>query len=200
MGCDPGAEPREDARAIVGDQACHLTPTRLALHVRLPLAGDGQVCIRVVVHADRTCGGRTIFPSVEKDYSATPLPNKLGIKDSSRVALQGAPDGFAETLGIKPRTRGELDVIVLFQTKRGELTRAFTPLARRLAANGGLWVAWPKKSAPLDTDLSFEDVQRIGLKAGLVDNKSCSIDATWQALRFVYRVSDRPAKPSSRSA
>jgi hypothetical protein len=36
-------------------------------------------------------------------------------------------------------------------------------------------------------------VQRAGLDAGLVDNKSASIDADWQALRFVYRLADRPS-------
>jgi hypothetical protein len=35
-------------------------------------------------------------------------------------------------------------------------------------------------------------VQRIGLDAGLVDNKSAAIDESWQALRFVYRKEDRP--------
>jgi hypothetical protein len=134
-----------------------------------------------------------------KSYD-TPVPRKLGIGEGSRVALQGAPAGFAETLGVEPRTRGELDVIVHFATRKGELTRAFPPLARRLAPAGGLWIAWPKKSARVASDLSFETVQRIGLDAGLVDNKSCSIDETWQALRFVYRLSDRPASSSSRSA
>jgi hypothetical protein len=43
-------------------------------------------------------------------------------------------------------------------------------------------------------------VQEIGLAAGLVDNKSCSIDETWQALRFVYRLEGRPASSSRRSA
>jgi hypothetical protein len=163
----------------------------LPQEVRVAGACDLEVCVWVV-HAHKTRLQRTIFHSVRKDYSGTPLPQKLGIKEDSRVALQGAPEGFADTLGVKPRTRGQLDVIVLFQTKSGELTRAFTPLARRLAPNGGLWVAWPKKAARTDTDLSFEDVQRIGLKAGLVDNKSSSIDETWQALRFVYRLEDRP--------
>jgi hypothetical protein len=92
---------------------------------------------------------------------------------------------------VRPRERGELDVIVLFTTRKGELTRAFAPLARRLTLAGGLWIAWPKKSAGVETDLSFATVQRIGLDAGLVDNKSCSIDETWQALRFVYRLKDR---------
>jgi hypothetical protein len=55
-----------------------------------------------------------------------------------------------------------------------------------------LWVAYPKKSSKVPTDLTFENVQRTGLDAGLVDNKSCAIDDTWTALRFVYRLKDRP--------
>jgi hypothetical protein len=137
---------------------------------------------------------------MHKDYSQTRLPQKLGINEGSRVALQSAPPGFAEALGVEPRLRGELDVVVLFATRRGELTRAFAPLARRLTPAGGLWIAWPKKTSDLESDLSFETVQGIGLEAGLVDNKSCSIDETWQALRFVYRLEDRPASARKRSA
>jgi hypothetical protein len=128
---------------------------------------------------------------VHRDYSATPLPQKLGIKEGTRVALHGAPETFAQKLGIEPRLRGEFDVAVLFATRRGELTRSFAPLARRLAPAGGLWVAWPKKASGRETDLSFDTVQGVGLDAGLVDNKSCSIDETWQALRFVIRLRDR---------
>jgi hypothetical protein len=62
---------------------------------------------------------------------------------------------------------------------------------RRLDRAGGLWIAWPKKSSKIESDLSFEEVQGSGLDAGLVDNKSCSIDGNWQALRFVYRLKDR---------
>ena len=128
---------------------------------------------------------------MRKDYSATPLPKKLGIREDSRVALQKAPEGFAELLGVKPKLRGEFDVAVLFAKRQGELTRAFAPLARRLAPAGGLWVAWPKKSSGVATDLTFDLVQRTGLDAGLVDNKSCAIDDTWQAVRFVIRLRDR---------
>ena len=48
-----------------------------------------------------------------------------------------------------------------------------------------------EKASGIDADLSFESVQEIGLAHGLVDNKSCSIDERWQALRFVYRLGDR---------
>jgi hypothetical protein len=135
---------------------------------------------------------------MKRDYSTTPLPKKLGIGESSRVALVSAPRGFAESIGVSPRARGVVDVIVLFTTRRGELERRFSSLARRLEPAGGLWVAWPKKSADAPTDLSFEAVQSIGLGAGLVDNKSCSIDDTWQALRFVIRREDRPAREAAR--
>jgi hypothetical protein len=134
-------------------------------------------------------------------YSGTPLPKKLGIKAGAVVAFPGAPEDFKQTLGrlpegvtVRNRTQGKLDVVVLFVTKRSELERRFTKVAAALEPNGGLWVGWPKKSSGVETDLTFTDVQEIGLAAGLVDNKVCAIDGTWSGLRFVYRVSDRPKR------
>ncbi len=66
--------------------------------------------------------------------------------------------------------------------------------AKYLDPAGGLWVCYPKKSSTIETDLTFENVQEIGLAVGLVDNKSCAIDDDWSALRFVYRLEDRPPK------
>ena len=103
----------------------------------------------------------------DRDYSATPLSKKLGAKPG-------------------------LGVVVLFVTERADLERRFPALKETLAPADGLWVAWPKKASKLETDLSFATVQRTGLDAGLVDNKSASIDDDWQALRFVYRREDRP--------
>jgi hypothetical protein len=133
------------------------------------------------------------------DSSGTPLATKLGIKAGAEVAVVGTPKGFQEALAPLPpgvrvhsRPRGALDVIVFFTSQEGELARRFEGLAATLTPAGGLWIAWPKKASEIDSDLSFETVRRIGLEAGLVDNKSCSIDDDWQALRFVYRVKDRP--------
>jgi len=103
---------------------------------------------------------------VAKDYSATPLSKKLGAKPG-------------------------IEIVVLFTTSRAELERRFAALKRTLAPADGLWIAWPKKAAKIETDLDFDSVQRIGLDAGLVDNKSAAIDDEWQAVRFVYRREDR---------
>jgi len=82
-------------------------------------------------------------------------------------------------------------VLVFFTSRRAELERRFSALKQTLAPADGLWVAWPKKSSKLETDLDFAAVQQIGLDAGLVDNKSAAIDDEWQAVRFVYRREDR---------
>ena len=101
-----------------------------------------------------------------KDYSGTPLAQKLG-------AAAGK------------------DVLVFFTTRRDELHSRLPALKETLGAADGLWIAWPKKASNIVTDLDFAAVQQAGLDAGLVDNKSCAIDGDWQALRFVYRVKDR---------
>jgi hypothetical protein len=61
-------------------------------------------------------------------------------------------------------------------------------------------VAWPKKAAQVDTDLTFEIVQHVGLDAELVDNKSASIDDVYQGLQFVIRLKDRAKKSAMRTA
>jgi hypothetical protein len=135
-------------------------------------------------------------------YSGTPLPQKLGIKAGHRVAVVGAPPGFAHTLGDLPEgatleatldSRDRYNVILLFAPSRAALTRGFGRAVKRLDPSGGLWVAWPKKASGLATDLSEDDVRRTALAAGLVDNKVCAIDATWSGLRNVVRVADRPS-------
>jgi hypothetical protein len=78
-----------------------------------------------------------------------------------------------------------------FADGQKDLIKNFAKLAGRLAQNGMLWVAWPKRSSGVETDLSFEDVQRVGLEAGLVDTKICAVSEVWSGLRFVIRLKDR---------
>jgi hypothetical protein len=139
-------------------------------------------------------------------YSGTPLPEKLGIRPGARIRFLAAPDGFAAALGPLPTgvritARGPADVVVFFTERRAELGRRFVALARGLDRAGGLWIAWPKKTSGVSTDLDGNAVRQIGLAAGLVDNKVCSIDETWSGLRFVVRRADRqPSRNRPRSA
>lgn len=101
-----------------------------------------------------------------RDYSGTPLTAKLGAKAGA-------------------------DVVVYFTTSRAELGRRFAILKQTLGPADGLWIAYPKKSSAIETDLTFDAVQQIGLESGLVDNKSVAFDGDWSAVRFVYRKEDR---------
>ena len=137
-----------------------------------------------------------------KNYSATPLWKKLGIRDGARVRIVGAPDTFDTALSeLAPvpdgvtfyaRAVADLDVIVAFVTRAADLRRRFDALARSIAPAGRLWIAWPKKAARTDSDVDFDLVQRTGLAAGLVDNKSAAITDVFQGLQFVIRKEDRP--------
>jgi hypothetical protein len=143
---------------------------------------------------------------VTAGYSGTPLARKLGIKPDAVVGLLAAPPGIEELLAplpdgvtIRRRARGRLDVVVLFAAGRAALQERFAQAVEALDTDGGLWVAWPKKSSGVPTDLDFDGVQRLGLDSGLVDNKVCAIDQVWTALRFVVRVADRPARRAARA-
>ena len=135
-------------------------------------------------------------------YSGTPLPKKLGIKEGSLVALVGAPAGFAATLGELPAgaaivavaRQAETDVVVFFAITCAAFEARFAELATWLRPAGGLWVAWPKRTSGVATDLNENLIREFGLADGLVDNKVCAIDETWSGLRFVYRLRDRPPK------
>ena len=133
-------------------------------------------------------------------YSGTPLAKKIGIKEGSRIALVNAPKDFQSELTELPdnvefvkQTAKSLDIIIFFVLTERALVKDFAKLAARLTTNGMIWIAWPKKSSGVATDLSFGPVQRIGLDAGLVDVKICAINETWSGLKFVYRLKDRPS-------
>ena len=60
-----------------------------------------------------------------------------------------------------------------------------------LEPRGGLWIAWPKRSSGVSSNLDDRVVRETVLATGLVDNKVCAIDETWSGLRFVRRLRAR---------
>jgi hypothetical protein len=135
-------------------------------------------------------------------YSGTPLARKLGIRPGDRLALLSAPDGFAiddlpPGVEVSGRARPACQVIVSFHTRRTDLDRRFRTLMRALVADGGLWVAWPKRASGMDTDITEDVVRDVALPTGMVDNKVCAIDDTWSGLRLVLRKELRPGRSSA---
>ena len=128
-------------------------------------------------------------------YSGTPLAKKLGVKEGHTVAVLGAPTGFGEVLGetlpadvvLRAQARGRADVVLSFHTRRADLERRLPTLSSVMAVDGGLWIAWPKRSSGVPTDITEDTLREVLLPTGLVDVKVCAIDDTWSGLRFCWR-------------
>lgn len=132
-------------------------------------------------------------------YSGTPLAKKLGLKPGAKLRRVNPPPGLDDWLAPlpdevadAPLSRGEADVILFFTDSAEKLEGAIAGLAENLHSAGGLWICWPKKASKVPTDLNGGIVRKTGLAAGLVDNKICAVSEVWSAMRFVYRLKDRP--------
>jgi hypothetical protein len=137
-------------------------------------------------------------------YSGTPLIRKIGIKPGHRVHFHSHPQSFVRDLGELPekasledKLAAGTDVMVAFVETQAELLKQFMRLSSKLAPDGMLWIAWPKRASGRKTDLTEDVVRTVGLKAGLVDVKVCAIDEVWSGLKFVVRLIDRPKKGRS---
>ncbi|MFA6107140.1 MAG: hypothetical protein WDA75_00095 [Candidatus Latescibacterota bacterium] len=143
--------------------------------------------------------------SVMAGYSGTPLPAKLGIGPGCGLVLLHAPDSFARALGPLPegatqrrRLGPGADVIVWFVRNRDELEVGIGKVASAVD-RGRLWIAWPKKSSGMETDLTQQPVRALGLSLGLVDFKVAAIDEIWTALCFTRRREPGKAKTAAKA-
>jgi hypothetical protein len=86
----------------------------------------------------------------------------------------------------KPGSR--CDLIFVNAEKPSDLTR-LSELKNLIEPNGAIWVVRLKGGRGVLRDTDLIDA---GLAAGLVDNKIASFSETEGAMRFVYRLRDRP--------
>lgn len=134
-----------------------------------------------------------VVPATMAGYSGSPLPKKLGIRDGHSVALVNAPERFERKLEPLPPGAQVSDepsaanVAILFAESEAVLVRDFRPLAKALPEKTALWIAWPKQTSGIATDLKENVVREFGLAAGWVDYKVCAIDETWSGLCFARR-------------
>ena len=130
-------------------------------------------------------------------YSGTPLHRKLGIAAGQSVLLDGAPAGFdlpdlPDGVRLERRAgAGPYDVVLCFCPDAARLSGRWPALHPRTTPAGALWVAWPKRSSGVPTDLDGNRVREFVLAHGRVDVKVCAIDEVWSGLKNVIRKGDR---------
>jgi hypothetical protein len=128
-------------------------------------------------------------------YSTRPLLDKLGVKPGSKIAIENLDDpGFIKLLRerssdiVDGKPRSKCDLVFMGADSPADL-RKLGEVKRWIEPNGAIWVVRLKggRGQLRDTDLIAA-----GLAAGLVDNKIASFSETHGAMRFVYRLRDRP--------
>jgi hypothetical protein len=134
-------------------------------------------------------------------YSGTPLVKKIGIKPADRVLFSGAPRSFEKEIAPLPEgvqlvsgASRDLNVALFFTDTRAQLEKQLPKLKERIAQNGMIWVAWPKKASRVPTDLTEDVIRDTALALGLVDVKVCAVDEVWSGLKLVIPVKLR-SKP-----
>ncbi|HYU63297.1 MAG TPA: DUF3052 family protein [Verrucomicrobiae bacterium] len=127
-----------------------------------------------------------------------PLLDKLGVKPGASVALVDIEDAsFVKLLRqrttdiIHGRPRSRCDLVFMAATDRRDLEGRLKEVKTWIEPNGAIWVIRPKGGR---SDLRDTDLIDAGLAAGLVDNKIASFSDTHGAMRFVYRLKDRPKR------
>jgi hypothetical protein len=126
-----------------------------------------------------------------RDYSGTPLAQKLGIKPDQRVLLRAAPRGWTVPdlpAGAKIIRGGDqADIVLAFFREAVEMARAVSTLGQLIAPDGFLWLAWPRRAGGHTSDITDGVVREIVLPTGMVDTKVAALDQDWSALKFVWR-------------
>jgi hypothetical protein len=124
-----------------------------------------------------------------------PLLDRLGVKPGAKVAVVNLDDGgFLRLLRertrdvVKGKPRTPCDLVFLGADDERDLAR-LRDLKTWIEPNGAVWVIRLKGGRG---PLSDTDLITAGLAAGLVDNKIASFSETQGAMRFVYRLKDRP--------
>jgi hypothetical protein len=124
-------------------------------------------------------------------YSGTPLDRKLGLRPGQRILFERAPgEGWVELpdgVTVLRRPAPGLDVVVTFVTSAAQVRARLKALRPKLAPDGMLWVAWPKRASGVPTDVTEDVVRATALTGDLVDVKVCAIDETWSGLKLVIR-------------
>jgi hypothetical protein len=126
-------------------------------------------------------------------YSGTPLAKKLGFRDGLALYAAGMPASVKAEIQsqAKPRfctkpAKGQ-EAAHIFHTSEAKLRAELKTLRSLLAADGMVWVSWPKRTAKVETDITEDVIRAVALPMGLVDVKVCAVDAIWSGLKLVIR-------------
>jgi hypothetical protein len=118
------------------------------------------------------------------------IAKKLNLKPGMRVAVANAPAGFklVETAGvtIEKALTQNLDLVFFFATSQKELKAHWPKLLASTKREGAVWVAYPKKSSGIESDLTGMQEWEVTKGSDWNPVAMIGVDERWSAVRFKY--------------
>ena len=129
------------------------------------------------------------------------LAKKLLIKPGHRILVRNAPAGYLENLEPLPEgvqlamtMDGRFDVVLQFVNHKVDVDAQALESVLAAREGGVVWMAYPKRSKTVQTDINRDAGWDVLWQAGWVGISIIAIDDAWSALRF------RPEKDVKRKS
>ncbi|HET8921566.1 MAG TPA: hypothetical protein VFN26_01070 [Candidatus Acidoferrum sp.] len=123
--------------------------------------------------------------------SINPLARKLGLRPGMQALIVAAPPGYwkriaplPDGLRVSQVANGMHPFIQFFATRASEIKKSAPKLLKHAAPGALVWIAYPKKTSGVDTDLSREAARDVMSDTGWQAVSIVAIDEVWSALRF----------------
>jgi len=121
----------------------------------------------------------------------TSLSQKLQLKLDQRLLLLNPPQGYATHLAselagvpLLAESQEQMEAVLLFINNLAEVSR-LAPEAIRLALPDGLlWIAYPKGSSRIKTDVNRDILWQTLEPTGWRPVRQIALDEIWSAMRF----------------
>ena len=126
---------------------------------------------------------------------------KLLIKPGYRMTIVNRPDTYAfpmeellEDVEVTEALEGEFDWVLLFAHNQAELNEYAPQVFTRLKGDAPFWVAYPKKSSKIKTDISRDQGWEMLREAGYQGVSLVSLNDIWSAFRVRHETYIKPKK------
>lgn len=118
-----------------------------------------------------------------------PLADRLGLRDPAAARIVDRPAAF-RALGAVPDDDGgsaEIPFQLAFVADAAGIGRLAPLVADRYPRGGHLWLAYPKTTGPIRTDIRRDVGWEPLTERGFLAVAQVALDETWSALRFRRR-------------
>lgn len=119
------------------------------------------------------------------------LAKKLVLKPGNRVLILNHEAEFQDSINALKtffietvHTTGRYDAIIVFVNNQSELERITQPVIRAVTESTIFWIAYPKASSGIQTDITRDKGWESVTTHGMIPVSQVSVDEKWSALRF----------------